>query len=246
MATSDSEDFESADEDPEIKIDHTALYSAKEEKEPEKPSTNASSDNRHKKDPDELLRNEIGSGGIYQMSKDPANDKNDIEASDINNTAVKTIANKAVKSYSVLPSGGGSNANVSDEAVTKDRIKDRQLKKCVKREQKPREPKSGGSVRKLGTKISPSILHTSLESESEKVKQDFLAAEKSEKTYNQVVVDTHDKAEGKTVTISPYKMENIEQEIGKLSFEESSEHDIAPVLDKLSQSASEKVCKSNL
>ncbi|XP_021926416.1 protein FAM114A2 isoform X2 [Zootermopsis nevadensis] len=239
MATSDSEDFESADEDPEIQIDHTALHSTKEQKEPEKSSTtNESNDNRQKKEPDELLRNEIGIGGTFQTSKDPTNDKTDTEASDINNTTVKTIENKAVKSPSVLPSRGGSNINGSDEAVTKDR----QPKKCVKREQKPREPKSGGSARKLGTKISQNILCTGLESESEKVKQDFFA---SEKTCNQVVGDTHDKDERKTVTVSPYKMDNTAQEIEKLTLEESSEHNIAPVLDKLSQSASEKETDSD-
>jgi hypothetical protein len=40
-------------------------------------------------------------------------------------------------------------------------------------------------------------------------------------------------------------MENLEQELGKLSVE-SREHDITPVLDNMSQSASEKVCGSNL
>jgi hypothetical protein len=245
MATSDSEDFESADEDPEIQIDNTALYCAKEQREPGKPSTNESSDSRQKEDPDELLPNEIESGEIYQMSKDPPNDKTDIEVSDINNTAVKTAEDKADKSYSVLPSGGGRNMNVSNEAVIEDRIKDRQPKKCVKREQKLREPKPGGSVRKLGTKISPSILHAGLESESEKVKLDFLASEKSKKTCNQIVVDADDD-EGRTVTVSPCNMEGMEQEIRKLSLEKRSECDIAPVLDKLSQSAFGKVCKSNL
>jgi hypothetical protein len=247
MATSDSEDFESADEDLEIQIDHTELYSAKEQKEPEKYkySSYELSDNRQKKNPD-LLQKEIRSGDIYETSEDPHGDKTDVESLDIKNTAANTIENKADKLHSVIPVGGGSNVSVSDEAATKDRIKGRQPRKCANRQQKPREPKSGGSVRKLGTKISPAVLHTGLESEPEKAKQEFRSSEKSEKTSNHTVVGTEGENKGKTVTVSRYKMEDMEQDVRKLSLDESSERDIAPVLDKLSQSASKKVCKSNL
>jgi hypothetical protein len=244
MATSDSEDFESADEDLGIQNDQTTLHSAKQT-EPDVYLTDECSDNRKDKDAYEIIRNEAESGEVHHMSEEAPDDKKDIEASDINKKAIKIVESKIDMLHSDVPSGGGNNINSSGEAVTKYRTKDRQRKECVKRQQNVRDPKSSSSVRKLGTKISPSLLCRGSESESEKVKQDFFASEKSEKTGNQTVVGTNDKGEGKSLPVPSYKLENLKQEVGKLSVERS-EHGIAPVLDKLSQSASEEVCESNL
>lgn len=232
MATSDSEDFESADEDIEIQGDHTALCSAEKEKESDAHSRNEDCDNRSEKGLVHLMRKEIGSGKLQECAP---NFKKDAE--------VFVSCNKGDKLDSAHL-GAGSNINISCEAPTKDKTKDRQQREHVKRHQKPREPKSSRSVRKLGTKISSSVLYRSLESESEKVKQDLLSSEKCEETSNWAVADTHDEEEGKSIQNPSHRMENLEQELGKLSVE-SREHDIAPVLDNVSQSASE-VCGSNL
>lgn len=227
MATSDSEDFESADEDVEIQGDHTALCSVKKEKESDAHSRNEDCDNKKEKDLVYLIRNEIGGGELQEYA---SNCKKDSEVFD--------SCNKADKLDSAHL-GAGSNINVSNEAPAKDKTKDRQKRKHVIRHEKPRESKSCGSVRKLGTRISSSVLYTSSESESEKVKQDLRSSEKCEETSNWAVADTHDENEGKSVQNPSYGMENLEQELGKLSVE-SREHDITPVLDNVSQSASDK------
>jgi hypothetical protein len=236
MATSDSDDFESADEDVEIQADHTALCSAKKQKESDAHSRNEDCDKKKKKVLGDPIRNEIGGGELQEVSKDAPNFKKELEVFDSHNKA-----DKLDSAYL----GAGSNINIPNEAFTKDRTEERQQREHVKRQQKPREPKYSGSVRKLGTKISSITLHTSSGSESEKVRQHLLASEKCEKTSDYAVADTHDEEDGKSIQNPSYRMENLEQELGKLSVE-SREHDIAPVLDKLSQSASEKVCGNNL
>lgn len=233
MATSDSEDFESADEDIEIQVEHTAMCSAKKEKESDAYSRNEDCDNKREKALVQLMRNEIGSEELQECTP---HCKKDAEVFD--------SCNKADKLDSAHL-GVGSNINISYEAPTKDKTKDRQQKEHVKRHQKPREPKSSRSVRKLGTKISTSVLYTSSGSESEKVRQDLLSSEKCEETSNWAVTDTHDETGGKSIQKSSHRIENLEQELGKLSVE-GREHDIAPVLDNVLQSASEKVCGSNL
>lgn len=232
MATSDSEDFESADEDIDTQGDHTTLCSAKIEKESAVHSRNEGSNNKREKALVHLTRNESGSGELQGYAP---NCKKDAEVFD--------SCSKADKLGSAHLRVEG-NINISNEAPTKDKTTDRQQREHTKRHQKPREPKSNRSVRKLGTKISSSVLYTSSESESEKVKQDLLSSEKCEETSNWVVGDTHDEKDGKIIR-NPHRMENLEEEFGKLSVE-SREHDIAPVLDNMSQSASEKVCGSNL
>jgi hypothetical protein len=232
MATSDSEDFESADEDVEIEGDHTVLCSAIKNKESDAYSRKEDRDNEKEKDNVQLIRNEIGSGGLQG---DSPIYKKDEEAFDSHNNIDK-LDNAHLEA--------GSNVSISNETCTKYKSKDRQHGGHVKRQQKPREPKSSGSVRKLGTKISPSVLCTNSESESEKAKKDLLVSEKCEKTSNWAFPDTRDDTEGKSIQ-SSYVMESLEQDLGKLSAD-SKEHDIAPVLDNLVQPASEKVCGSNL
>jgi hypothetical protein len=233
MATSDSEDFESADEDLEINADNTALHSVKKRREPEAPLANEYRDDTKNEDVSELISNDK-SGALDEVFKDPSNET-DIGACD--------VSNKSDKLEGVVHLGAGSNVNVSNQSVTKDKTKDRQQRERVKRQQKPRESKPGGSLRKLGTRISPTVVQACADSECEKVKEDFLTSEKSEKKSNQIDVHTHNDEEGTTVPDSPYRMENFKQELGKLSTEDSSQHDIAPVFDKLLQPAPEKVCR---
>jgi hypothetical protein len=232
MATSDSEDFESADEDLEINVDNTALQSVKKQTESEVPVVNEYHDNTKSKDVSELTSNDNESGALDEVLKDPSNET-DKGACDIN---------KSLKLEGVL-SGAESNVNISNEPVTKDRTKDRQQRERVKRQQKPRESKPGGSVRKLGTRISPTVLHACSDGECEKVKQDFHTSEKSEKKTNQIGLHTYNNEEGKPISGSSYRMENYKQELGKLSTEESIQHDVAPVSDKLLQPAPDKVCR---
>lgn len=232
MATSDSEDFESADEDIEIQSDHTALCSAEKEKESDAHSRNEDSDNKREKALVHLM-DEIGNGKLQEYAPNCIKD-----------TEVSDSCSKADKLDSAHL-GAGNDVNISYEAPIKDKTKDRQKREHVKRHQKPREPKSSRSVKKLGTKISSSVLYTSSESEPEKVKQDLLSSEKCEETSNRAVGDTHDEKEGKSMQSPLHRMENLEQELGKLSVE-GREHDIASVLENVSQSASEKVCGSNL
>jgi hypothetical protein len=233
MATSDSEDFESADEDIETGGDHTVLCSASKEKESDAQSKKEECDNEKKKDLGNLIKNDIGSGELQEGAHVC---KKYAEAFDSDNN-VDTLDNAHI--------GAASSVNISNEACTKYNTKDRQRAGHVKRQQKSREPKSGGSVRKLGTKISSSVLHTSSESESEKVKQDLLVSEKCDKTSKCAFAETHDETEGKSIQNPSYRMENLKQDVGNLSVG-SRKHDIAPVLDNVSQSASEKVCESNL
>jgi hypothetical protein len=233
MATSDSEDFESADEEVEVEGDRTALRSAMKDKESDEHSRKEDCDNKKEKDLVRLIRNEIET---VELQEDAPVCKKDAEAFDTHNNIDK-LDNAHL--------GAGSNVNISNEACTKYETKDRQRGGHVKRQQKPREPKSSGSVRKLGTKISSSVSYTSSESESEKAKRDLLVSEKCEKTSDGAFADTCDETEGTSIQSPSCRMENMEQDLGKLSVD-SREHDRAPVLENLPQPASEKVCGSNL
>jgi len=232
MATSDSEDFESADEDLEINVDNTALHSVKKLKECEAQVADDCNDNTKNRDVSELISKDDESGELDEVFKErTATDK---EACEIGNISDKLEGG--------VNSGAGSNANISSESVIRDKTKHRQQRDRVKRQQKPRESKPGRSLRKLGTRISPSVVHACSDSDSEKVKEDFLSSEKSEKKTSQIDVHTHNNEE-KAVPDSSSTMENVKQELDKLSIEDSSQHDIAPVFDKLLQPAPEEVCR---
>jgi hypothetical protein len=76
-----------------------------------------------------------------------------------------------------------------------------------------------------------------------KVKDDFLTSEKPEKETNQIDAHTRNNEEGNALPGSSSAMENVKQERDKLSVEDSSQRDIAPVFDKLLQPAPEEVCR---
>jgi hypothetical protein len=220
MATSDSEDFESADEDLEINVDNTALHSVKKLKESEAQVADDCHDNTKNQDVSELTSKDDESGYLYAEFKErTATDR-----------GARDIDNISDKMEGVVNSGAGSNVNISNESVMKDKTKYRQQRERVKRQQKPRESKPGRSLRKLGTRISPTVVHACTDSDCEKVKDDFLTSEKSEKKTNQIDVHTHNNEEGKPVPHSSSTMETIQ-------------HDIAPVFDKLLQPAPEEVCR---
>lgn len=233
MATSDSEDFESADEEVEVEGHHTALCSAMKDKESDAHSRKEDCDNKKEKDLVHCIRNETET---VELQEDAPVCKKDAEAFDSHNNIDKLDSAHL---------GVGSNVNISNEACTKYETKNRQRGGHVKRQQKPREPKSSGPVRKLGTKISSSVSYTSSESESEKAKKVLLVPEECEKTSSGACADTCDETEGKSIQSPSYRMENLEQDLGKLSVD-SREHDVAPVQENLPQPASEKVCANNL
>ena len=251
MATSDSEDFASADEDLEINVDNTALHSVKKIKESEAQVADDCHDNTKNRDVSEPIMKDDESGELDEVFKERT-------ATDTGTCDIDNIFDKL---EGVVNSGAGSNVNISDESVIEDKTKSRQQRERVKRQQKPRESKPGRSLRKLGTKISPTVVYarsdsdcekvkedflTSEKSEKEtceKVKEDFLTSEKSEKETNQIDVHTRNNEEGKAVSDSSSAMENVKQELDKLSIEDSSQHDIAPVFDKLLQPAPEEVCR---
>lgn len=233
MATSDSEDFESADEDLEINVDNTALHSVKKLKESEAQVADDCHDNTKSRDVSELISKDDGIGESDEVFKERT--ATDIGACDIDN--------KPVKLEGVVNSGAGSNVNILNESLIKDKTTHRQQRERVKRQQKPRESKPGRPLRKLGTKISPAVVHACSDSDCEKVKEDFLTSEKSEKKTNQIDVHTHNNEEGKAVPDSSCTMENVKQELDTLYIEDSSQHNIAPVFDKLLQHAPEEVCR---
>jgi len=233
MATSDSEDFESADEDLEINVDNTALHSVKKLKESEAQVADDCHDNTKNRDVSELKSKNAESGELDEVFKERT--ATDIGACDIHNVSDKLEG--------VVNSEAGSNVNISNESVIKDKTKHRQQRDRVKRQQKPRESKPGRSLRKLGTKISPTVVHACSDSDCEKVKEGFLMSEESEKKTDQIDVNTHNNEAGKAVPDSSSTVENVKQELDKLSIEDSSQHDIAPVFDKLLQPAPEEVCK---
>jgi len=235
MATSDSEDFASADEDLEINVDNTALHSVKKMKESEAQVADDCHDNTKNRDISEPIRKDDESGELDEVFKERT--ATDTGACDIDNIFDKLEG--------VVNSGAGSNVNISDESVIKDKTKSRQQRERVKRQQKPRESKPGRSLRKLGTKISPTVVYARSDSDCEKVKEDFLISEKSEKETNQIDVHTRNNEEGKAVPDSSSAMENIKQELDKLSIEDSSQRDIAPVFDKLLQPAPEEPVDSD-
>ena len=233
MATSDSEDFESADEDVEINVDNTALHSVKKLKESEAQVADDCHDNTKNRDVSELTSKDDESGELDEVFKQRT--ATDVGACDIDNISDKLEG--------VVNSGAGSNVNISNESVIKDKTKYRQQRERVKRQQKPRESKPGRSLRKLGTKISPTVVRACSDSDCEKVKEDFLTSEKSEKETNQIDVHTRNNEEGKAVPDSSSIMENVKQELDKFSIGDSSQRDIAPVFDKLLQPAPEEVCR---
>jgi len=227
MATSDSEDFESADEDLEINVDNTALHSITKLKESEVQVV----DNTKNRDVSERISKDDESGELDEVFKERiATDKG---ACDIVNISDKLEG---------VSSGAGSNVNISSEPVIRDKTKHRQQRDRVKRQQKPRESKPGRSLKKLGTRISPTVVHACSDSDCEKVKEGFPTSEKSEMKTSQIDVHTHNN-EGKAVPDSSFTMENVKQELDKLSIEDRSKHDIAPVFDKLLQPAPEEVCR---
>jgi hypothetical protein len=230
MATSDSEDFESADEDLEINVDKTAMHSVNKLKYSGAKLTDECHDNTKNRDISKLISKGDESGEVDEVFKERT--EADTGASDID-----TISDKL---EGVVNSGAGSNVNISNESVIKDKTRYRQQRERVK---KPKETKPGRSLRKLGTRISPTVLHACSDGECEKVKEDILTSEKSEKKTSQIDVDTHNNEEGKAVPDSSSTAENFKQELDKLSIEDSSQHDIAPVFDKLLQSAPEEVCR---
>lgn len=227
MATSDSDDFESADEDLEINVDNTALHSVKKLKTSEAQVAVDCHDNTKNPDVSELKSKDDESGELGEVFKERT--ATDIGACDIDNISDKLEG--------VVNSGAGSNVNISDESVIKDKTKYRQQRERVKRQQKPRESKPGRSLRKLGTRISPTVVRVCSDSDCEKVKEDFLTSEKSEKKTNQIGVHTHNNEEEKAVSDSSCTVENVKQELDKLSIEDSSQHDIPSVFDKLLQPA---------
>ena len=233
MATSDSEDFESADEDPEINVDNTALHSVRKLKESEAKVADDCHDNTKNRGVSELISKDDENGELDEVLKERT--ATDTEACDIDNISDKLEG--------VVNSGAGSNVNISSESVIKDKNKYRQQRERVKRQQKPRESKPGRSLRKLGTKISPTVVHVYSDSDCEKVKEDFVTSEKSEKKTNQIDVHSHNNEEGKAVPDSSSAIENVKWELDKLSTEDSSQHDIAPVFDKLLQPTPEEVCR---
>lgn len=233
MATSDSENFESADEDPEINVDNTALHSVKKLKESEAKLADDCNDNTKNRDVSELISKGDESGELDKVFKERT-------VTDIGAFGIDNISGKL---EGVVNSGAGSNVNISNESVIKDKTKYRQQRERVKRQQKPRESKPGRSLRKLGTKISPVVVHACSDGDCEKVEEDFLASEKSEMKSNQIDVHTRNNEEGKAVQDSSSTVENVKQELDKLSIEDSSQHDVAPVFDKLLQPAPEEVCR---
>jgi len=233
MATSDSDDFESADEDLEINVDNTALHSVKKLKASEAQVAVDCHGNTKNRDVSELKSKDDESGELGEVFKERT--ATDTGACDIDNISDKLEG--------VVNSGAGSNVNISDESVIKDKTKYRQQRERVKRQQKPRESKPGRSLRKLGTRISPTVVHVCSDSDCEKVKEDFLTSEKSEKKTNQIGVHTHNNEEGKAVSDSSCTVENVKQELDKLSIEDSSQHDIPSVFDKLLQPAPKEVCR---
>jgi hypothetical protein len=230
MATSDSEDFESADEDLEINVDNTALHSVNKLKEPEAKVAGECRDNTKNRNISELVSKNDKIGEVDEVFKERS--ETDTGACDID-----TISDKV---EGVVNSGAGGNVNISNDTVIKDKTKHRQQRERVKKQQKPRESKPGRSLRKLGTRISPAVLNAYSDSDCEKVKDDFLTSEKSEKKTNQIDLHTHNNED---VPDSSSTVENFKQELDKLSVEDSSQHDIAPVFDKLLQSAPEEVCR---
>jgi hypothetical protein len=233
MATSESDDFESADEDLEINVDNTALHSVKKLKESEAQVADDCIDNTKNRDVSEVISKDDESGELDEVFKERTE----------TDTGAFDIDNRSDKLEGVVNSGAGRNVNISNESVLKDKTKCRQQRERVKRQQKPRESKPGRSLRKLGTRISPTVVHACSDSECEQVKEDFLTSENSENKTNQIDVHTHNNEEGKTVRDSSSTLENIKQELDKLSIEDSSQNDIAPVFDKLLQPAPEEVCR---
>jgi hypothetical protein len=233
MAASDSEDFESADEDLEIDVDNTALHSVNKLKESKAKVADECRDNTQNRNISELVSKSDKIGEVDEVFKERT--ETDTRTCDID-----TISDKL---EGVVNSEAGGNVNISNDSVIKDKTKYRQQRERVKKQQNPRESKAGRSIRKLGTRISPTVLHACLDSDCEKVKEDFLTSEKSEKKASQIDVHTHNNEEGKAVPDSSSTVENFKQELDKLSVEDSSQHDIAPVFDKLLQSAPEEVCR---
>jgi hypothetical protein len=234
MATSDSEDFESADEDLEINVDNTALHSVKKLKESEAQVADDCHDNTKNRDVSELISKDDESGEIDEVFKERT-------------ATVKgacDIVNISDKLEGVVNSGAGSNVNISNESVISDKTKHKQPRDRVKRQQKPRESKPGRSLRKLGTRISHTVVHACSDSDCEKVKEGFPTSEKSEKKTSQIDVHTHNN-EGKAVADSSSTIENVKQELDKLSIEDGSQHDITPVFDKLLQPAPEEPVDSD-
>ncbi|XP_069680460.1 protein FAM114A2 isoform X2 [Periplaneta americana] len=236
MATSDSEDFESADEDLEMQNEMSTSQSTKKHKGSDRSLTKECNSNETKKEKDtgKLKRNEIGSGDLHEVTKCVNDDKKNVEPSEIKNDEKIQESNDSVRSIT-------EGNNISDEAVTKDKSIDKPPSERVRRQQKPREPKSGSSVKKLGTKITPSTVpRLGSESESEKVKKDLLTSEKSEKAVSQNGNDNNYVQEAKsTPALSSSKTEDLEKQVDKMSIEET-DNNIAPVLDKLSEHTSEK------
>jgi len=234
MATSDSEDFESADEDLEINADNTALHSVKKIKESEAQVADDCHVNTKNRDVSELKKDDE-SGELDEVFK--GRTATDTGACDIDNIFDKL--------ESVVNSGAGSNVNISDESVIKDKTKSRQQRERVKRQQKPRESKPGRSLRKLGTKISPTVAYACSDSDCGKVKEDFLTSEKPEKETNQIDAHTRNNEEGNAVPDSSSAVKNVKQELDNLSVEDSSQRDIAPVFDKLLQPGPEEPVDSD-
>ena len=196
MATSDSEDFESADEDVDTNVGkHDKL---------DDNATDECGDNIRNKNKDELQKNDSGGGDLCRSLDD----------GDIN--VLKQECSEDVEKKIM---------NLSSNAVAEEKPKNKTAKEHSRRQQKPRETKSGSVIKKLGTKLSStnSIF--------------------SKKTESQEKVDTQDNNSdsGKEEINASVKSGNLDEGIEKLSVQEKKDDDIAPVLDKMCEATTGKV-----
>ncbi|PSN55376.1 hypothetical protein C0J52_01820 [Blattella germanica] len=227
MATSDSEDFESADEDLDLQSDHAFKRDSKH-RDHDKHGKKESSDNKATNIKTEMKNEEFVSGDSQAFLGDLSDSH--LETSTLNVTA-NTDRPVANVSDSEIKDVIGDNG----PPIVEDKSKSKPPNERPKRQQRPREPKSSSSIKKLGTKISSNNVRVSPESESQKVELDLLASEKCEKNMNS---SDNDKNEEK-LNISQ-KPVSLEENINQLCLEDKEKNELSTVLDKLSQSSSEK------